>query len=209
MIVNSMTLLARECYQCYTRCMHKSKSGFTIVELLIVIVVIAILAAISIVAYNGIQQRAQNSKTTTALTAWVKALKLYKVDNGRWPAGYACLGSGYGRGLSGTETSGFHCRQDGAGGAYENATFNAALKDYAGSSFPTPAFVTSRSTDTIWRRGLSYLYGGGSGTDVYILAEYAGVQSSCPSVASEDADYRTVYNGNTECQYVIGKTTDT
>ena len=35
--------------------MSKSKSGFTIVELLIVIVVIGILAAITIVAYNGIQ----------------------------------------------------------------------------------------------------------------------------------------------------------
>ncbi|MCA9336117.1 prepilin-type N-terminal cleavage/methylation domain-containing protein, partial [Candidatus Saccharibacteria bacterium] len=37
------------------------KTGFTIVELLIVIVVIAILAAITIVAYNGIQQRSRDS----------------------------------------------------------------------------------------------------------------------------------------------------
>jgi len=40
--------------------------GFTIVELLIVVVVIAILAAISIVAYTGIQQRARNSARLSA-----------------------------------------------------------------------------------------------------------------------------------------------
>lgn len=40
----------------------KRQFGFTIVELLIVIVVIGILAAIVIVAYNGVQARAQQSK---------------------------------------------------------------------------------------------------------------------------------------------------
>lgn len=39
----------------------KRQKGFTIVELLIVIVVIAILAAITVVAYNGIRQRAESS----------------------------------------------------------------------------------------------------------------------------------------------------
>lgn len=41
--------------------MNKSAHGFTIVELLIVIVVISILAAISIVAYNGVQNKAADS----------------------------------------------------------------------------------------------------------------------------------------------------
>lgn len=41
----------------------KKQTGFTIVELLIVVVVIAILAAITIVAYNGISQRAKTTAT--------------------------------------------------------------------------------------------------------------------------------------------------
>lgn len=43
-----------------------AKRGFTIVELLIVIVVIAILAAITVVAYNGIQNRARASGAQAA-----------------------------------------------------------------------------------------------------------------------------------------------
>ena len=49
--------------------------GFTIVELLIVVVVIAILAAISIVAYNGIQERARQSKINTDIAAIMKAVQ--------------------------------------------------------------------------------------------------------------------------------------
>ena len=48
--------------------------GFTIVELLIVIVVIAILAAITIVAFNGIQDRARNSSIQTDLTNFAKKI---------------------------------------------------------------------------------------------------------------------------------------
>ena len=58
------------------------RRGFTIVELLIVIVVIAILASISIVAYNGIQQRARDNVRKQDIAQLAKALKLYAVDNG-------------------------------------------------------------------------------------------------------------------------------
>ncbi|MDN5276018.1 MAG: Laminin sub protein [Candidatus Saccharibacteria bacterium] len=58
-----------------------AKSGFTIVELLIVIVVIGILAAITIVAYNGVQDRAKASSLQGDLNLSVKKLEIYKVQN--------------------------------------------------------------------------------------------------------------------------------
>lgn len=60
--------------------------GFTIVELLIVIVVIAILAVITIVAFNGVQERARTSAVSSALSFASRKLELYAVDNGAYPA---------------------------------------------------------------------------------------------------------------------------
>lgn len=54
--------------------MRKSISGFTIVELLIVVVVIAILAAITIVSYNGITARANDSSVRAGLSSAAKKL---------------------------------------------------------------------------------------------------------------------------------------
>lgn len=59
--------------------------GFTIVELLIVIVVITILAAITIVAYNGIQGRARDARRQNDVAAITQALELYYLDNGKYP----------------------------------------------------------------------------------------------------------------------------
>lgn len=58
------------------------RRGFTIVELLIVIVVIAILAAISIVAYNGIQQRARNSALKSEMVQLQKKIQTDTLQNG-------------------------------------------------------------------------------------------------------------------------------
>lgn len=59
--------------------------GFTIVELLIVVVVIAILAAITIVAYNGIANRSKDSRRLSDLATIQKGLELYYADNNSYP----------------------------------------------------------------------------------------------------------------------------
>lgn len=187
----------------------QNKNGFTIVELLIVIVVIGILAAITIVSYNGVQQRAANNQTITTANTWVKALKLYKTDNGRWPAGWVCLGENYLYGVSGTDTTGTaQCRQTNATGYLVSSSFNNLIRPYLNGQLPNPSFVTAVSPDgTQWRRGIHYAYGGGDGTQVYIDVAYAGTLSSCPVIQGVNGN-RSLWGDNTYCNYTIGSITD-
>lgn len=63
----------------------KSRYGFTIVELLIVVVVIAILAAIVIVSYNGIQGRAREVKIQSDIKQVAQLIEAYKITHGEYP----------------------------------------------------------------------------------------------------------------------------
>lgn len=60
---------------------RQNASGFTIVELLIVIVVIAILATIAIVSYSGIQRNAINAAVQSTLSSAATAMKLEAVKS--------------------------------------------------------------------------------------------------------------------------------
>lgn len=59
----------------------KTRQGFTIVELLIVIVIIAILAAITVVAFNGIKNRATLSSLQSEWSSSSKKVMLFAADN--------------------------------------------------------------------------------------------------------------------------------
>jgi len=62
-------------------------SGFTIVELLVVIVVIGILAALVVVSYTGINNKAIISSIQSDLSTAARQFKLYSIDHASYPTG--------------------------------------------------------------------------------------------------------------------------
>jgi prepilin-type N-terminal cleavage/methylation domain-containing protein len=65
--------------------LNRKQSGFTIVELLIVIVVIGILAGLVITTFTGIQQKARNTERQTDIKAVYGQVEAYYAQNGRYP----------------------------------------------------------------------------------------------------------------------------
>ena len=63
----------------------QKQSGFTIVELLIVIVIIAILAAISIFGYNGFINRGKTSASAQTVSQVSKKAESYNAVQGAYP----------------------------------------------------------------------------------------------------------------------------
>ena len=100
--------------------MKSVKTGFTIVELLIVIVVIGILAAISIIAYNNVSDKANDSSVQSDLRSIAQKLTLYQAEYGSWPVGHTQLANsgikvskgayGHHYNLNGNEYNLVYCR---------------------------------------------------------------------------------------------------
>lgn len=159
--------------------MKKSTSGFTIVELLIVIVVIGILAAIVIVAFNGIQTRAQNNSRIVEMKAWEKLFIAYKAANGSLPtmAGGTtyCLGTGFPTGPSGGGIA--RCRD-------YNGTGTTSFAESSGASIITALSTIGKvpSSEKIPVNGtvgpyIQYTAGSGGA----IVGWFNGGSTDCPT----------------------------
>lgn len=159
--------------------------GFTIVELLIVIVVIGILAAITIVAYNGVQDRAHNTARNQEAHQLANLLQTYKATNGTYPnlpsgVNTVCIGGGYidqnGDGLP-------DCIDANLSGAqHPDAGVDAALKQ-AGSFAPGDRTPALGYGDGDQRLGVAFSTPAGlgaNGTDPTVLYWQNGT-GSCGS----------------------------
>jgi prepilin-type N-terminal cleavage/methylation domain-containing protein len=171
-------------------------AGFTIVELLIVIVVIGILAAIVIVAFNGIQTQAENTKTVQAVGQYVKALRSYATLNGQYPAlgasVYPCLGKHPGTSC-GKRTTGTNCL--GGGSTVSRADFDEAIKTVLAS----PPELSSQQMNCA---GL--MYSGGyylpsTGPNASIIYFLRGDQA-CSGIGGVQSFSRQQLDDTTQCR---------
>lgn len=117
---------------------HARVAGFTIVELLIVIVVIAILAAITIVAYNGIQQRTRTSVLMSDVSQAVKKIQVYAAQNSDQFPGDAVTAQTNGATASSGNTLTYFYNYDGAGNSYCVAVSGNGQSYYATNAAPQP-----------------------------------------------------------------------
>lgn len=177
----------------------KRASGFTLVELLIVIVVIAILAAISIVAYNGVQTRANNTQTTDAVKQFVKAYGLYAVDNGDYPNATGCIGEGYpgNRCLSQSGTAACF----GMGSAHSTSV-NTALRPYMSNAVASPSMQSVTCGGTIYIGAYASYHSVSKTANVYMVLK--GDQD-CPDMSPNVITSTKMQQDDlTMCSYRLG-----
>lgn len=81
-------------------------SGFTIVELIIVIVVVALLVSVAVVAYQGIQENAADAAVQADLRQAASQLKADREYNGEYSSSLINVDNG--RGLSHSTGTAYH-----------------------------------------------------------------------------------------------------
>ena len=64
---------------------HRKQAGFTLIELMVVVVIIAILAGLIIPRFMGETDKAKQAKAKMQIESLESALKMYKLDNGSYP----------------------------------------------------------------------------------------------------------------------------
>ena len=150
--------------------MVKKTIGFTIVELMLVIIVIAILASLAVVTYNGSQAKARDTERVADVKRIADAISIYNLkygnlltDCGGWDADGTGAGVGSG--------NGWFSRQD--TGSYPKSIMSCLqdaglLKDAAQDPSTGPNGTSSPSSGYAY---MKYSCGSGTTARAYVFAK--------------------------------------
>ena len=64
---------------------ERRRGGFTLVEIMIVVVIIGLLAAMAVPAFQRVRERAQASRMANDVRQYADAFQRYALENGTWP----------------------------------------------------------------------------------------------------------------------------
>lgn len=188
-------------------------TGFTIVEILIVIVVISVLASVSVVSFSGVRESAIRSSIASSVNTWNKGFKMYLAETGMRPrAEWLCIGKAEDYPADGDFPAGVCGVASTDGGStwtvvYSVDSSGALLSDQmapyiADSSLGRHDVVTLTTPGRIAKtRGIVYDDHSNSGSHMTLLYYVPGDSCVTPSWATYH------YNNGRICYFSLGRST--
>jgi len=124
--------------------LSKEDRGFTLIELMVVVIIIAVLAAIAIPLYTGYIKNARTSEGIARLGSIMTAAKAFVQRTGNWPTAFGVAGF-YGDGTASKHFS--YAIVAGGGPGTGPFTITATGLNVDGMAGPPPVIVTMTCAD--------------------------------------------------------------
>lgn len=176
--------------------MKHKQNGFTLIEIIVVIVVIGVLARILLGAYSGVQQRAENSKTTAAGASYVRALLSYAQSNSAYPAAASACMADANNTCALVAGSGTPCF--GVGAANRVTAFDTEIKTIV-SSLPQVSDQSMTCATGSYQGG----YFWGPDTKNINMYFFLKGDQTCPSYTGIASPGKTLTSNITLCSYAF------